>query len=209
MAAALNSALILLAVASSVIGGPLPPYNLKCQGNHIGLSVEKLQNLNKHKLFSTDNPNPTFSWTVAHTERAARQTAFQVIVATDQNLKNVIWDSGKVFSQDKTSLKYAGPPLKTAQTYFWRVMWWDHKGEVAVSEETGHFLVGVLDPKQWEEAKWIAAGDDIETAPYLHKTFQLGTTGTQNATLMVAGLGFTKYSLMVSISVPSTTHQWR
>ena len=190
MAAALNSALILLAVASSVIGGPLPPYSLKCQGNHVGLSVEKLQNLNKHKLFSTDNPNPIFSWTVAHTERAARQTAFQVIVATDQNLKNVIWDSGKVFSQDKTSLKYAGPPLKTAQTNFWRVMWWDHKGEVEVSEETGHFLVGVLDPKQWEDAKWITAGDDIKTAPYLHRDFQIG--GSQNVTLMVAGLGFHK-----------------
>ena len=69
-------------------------------------------------------------------------------------------------------------------------MWWDHKGEVAVSEETGHFLVGILDPKQWESAKWIAAGDDIKTAPYFHKT--LGDSGTQNATLMVAGLGFHK-----------------
>ena len=189
---ALDSALILLAVASYALGGPLPPYNLKCQGNLVGLSEEKLQHLNKYKLFSTDKPNPTFSWTVAHTERAARQSAFQVIVATDQNLKNIIWDSGKVLSQYQTSLRYAGPDLHTGKTYFWRVMWWDHKGEVAVSEETGHFLVGVLDPKQWEEAKWIAAGDDIKTAPYLHKTFQIGSTGTQNATLMVAGLGFNK-----------------
>ena len=104
--AALSSTLILLAVLSYVQGGPLPPYNLKCQGNHVGLSVEKLQNLNKHKLFSTDNPNPILSWTIAHTERAARHTAFKVVVAADQNLKNVIWDSGKVLSQNETSLKY-------------------------------------------------------------------------------------------------------
>ena len=195
--AALSSTLFLFATVSYVLGGPLPPYNLKCQGNHVGLSEEKLQNLNKHKLFSTDNPNPTLSWTVAHTERAARQTAFQVIVATDQNLKNIIWDSGNVLNQDETSLKYAGPPLQTGRTYFWRVMWWDHKGEVAVSEETGHFLVGVLEPEQWEDAKWIAAGDDIKTAPYIHKTFELGISGagTQNATLMVAGLGFHKLFL--------------
>ena len=190
--ATLSSVVILLAIASYAIGGPLPPYNLKCQGNHVGLSVEKLQNLNKHKLFSTDNPNPIFSWTVAHTKRAARQTAFQVIVATDQNMKNIIWNSGKVLSQYETSLKYAGPPLQTGKTYFWKVIWWDHSGDVAVSEETGHFLVGVLEPKQWEAAKWIAAGDDIKTAPYLHKTFQIGSTGQQSATLMVAGLGFHK-----------------
>ena len=190
--AALSSVLILLLVASFAFGGPLPPYNLKCQGNLVGLSEEKLQHLNKHKLFSTDKPNPIFSWTVAHTERAARQSAFQVIVATDQNLKNIIWDSGKVLSQYQTSLRYAGPDLHTGKTYFWRVMWWDHKGEVAVSEETGHFLVGVLDPKQWEEAKWIAAGDEIKTAPYLHKTFQIGASDRENATLMVAGLGFHK-----------------
>jgi hypothetical protein len=190
--APLSSTLFLLAAVSCVLGGPLPPYNLKCQGNHVGLSEEKLQNLNKHKLFSTDNPNPMFSWTVAHTERAAKQTAFQVIVATDQILKNVVWDSGKMLDHDETSLKYAGPPLQTGRTYFWRVMWWDHKGEAAVSEEMGHFLVGVLDPQQWEEAKWIAAGDDIKTAPYIHQTFNLGSTGTQNGTLMVAGLGFHK-----------------
>ena len=190
--AGLSLALILLLVASYAFGGPLPPYNLKCQGNLVGLSEEKLQHLNKHKLFSTDKPNPTFSWTVAHTERAARQSAFQVIVATDQNLKNIIWDSGKVLSQDETSLTYAGPDLRTGKTYFWGVMWWDHKGEVAVSEETGHFLVGVLDPKQWEVAKWIAAGDDIKTAPNLYKAFTINSSKVMSATLFIAGLGFSK-----------------
>ena len=190
--ATLSSLLILLAVASNAVGGPLPPYNLKCQGNHVGLSEEKLQNLDKHKLFCTDNPNPTFSWTIAHTERAAKQIAFKVIVGEDKYMKSIIWDSEKVFSQDLTSLRYAGPNLRTGKTYFWRVMWWDHKGEVAVSEETGHFLVGVLDPRDWEEAKWIAAGDEIKTAPYFHKTFRISIGGNENATLMVAGLGFHK-----------------
>ena len=190
--AALSSVLILLLVASYAFGGPLPPYNLKCQGNLVGLSEEKLQHLNKHKLFSTDKPNPTFSWTVAHTERAARQSAFQVIVTTDQNLKNFIWDSGKVLNQYQTSLRYAGPNLRTGKTYFWGVMWWDHKGEVAVSEETGHFLVGVLDPKDWEEAKWIAAGDEIKTAPYLYKTFSIKSSQVTNATLFLSGLGYSK-----------------
>ena len=173
----MQSALLLfLTLTSYARGGPLPPYHLKCEGNHVGLTAQRLQHLDKYKLFFTDNPNPLLSWTVAHTERAARQSAFQVIVATDQNLKNIIWDSGKVLSQDETSLTYAGPDLRTGKTYFWGVMWWDRKGEVAVSEETGHFLVGVLDPRDWEAAKWIAAGDDIKTAPYLYKAFTINSS---------------------------------
>ena len=183
--------LILLAIASYAVGGPLPPYNLKCQGIPVGLSVERLQRLDKHRLVGIDNPNPTFSWTVAHTERAGRQLAFRVIVAEDKNLRSIWWDSDKVCGSDKTTLRYDGPELHTAHTYFWKAMWWDHEGEMAVSEETGHFVMAALDLKQWENAKWIAADDSIKSAPLIHKTLQL-SEGPQNATLYVAGLGFKK-----------------
>ena len=187
-----STLLVLLALIFYSRGEPLPPYHLKCEGNHVGLTAQRLQQLDKHKIFFTDSPNPLLSWTVAHTERAARQTAFQVIVAEDKNLKNIIWDSGKVLSQDETSLTYIGPPLQTGRTYFWQVMWWDHKGEVAVSEEMGHFLAAVLDPKDWDTAKWIAAGDEIKTAPYLRKKFTINSSKVVSATLFVAGLGFSK-----------------
>lgn len=108
MAAQQSTLLLLLAPVFYSRGGPLPPYHLKCEGNHVGLTAQRLRQLDKHKVFFTDSPNPLLSWTVAHTERAARQIALQVIVAADQNLKNVIWDSGKVLSQDETSLKWMG-----------------------------------------------------------------------------------------------------
>ena len=193
--AAISSAcvLFLFAFFSCAVGGPLPPYNLKCQDVAVGLSAGQLQQLHRHKLVATDTSQPVLSWTVAHSERAARQTAFRVIVAEDKHVKRIFWDSGKVISSEKTSLSYAGPSLTTGKTYFWRVMWWDHKGEMAVSEETGHFLVAAYDPKQWENAKWIAAGDDIKTAPYFHKTLvNIGNGGEQNTTLNVVGLGYHK-----------------
>ena len=163
-------------LVSCSVGGPLPPYYLKCDGNHVGLTAQRLQQLDKHKVFFTDSPNPLLSWTVAHTERTVKQSAFKVIVATDQNLKTIIWDSGKIFSQYEASLTYAGPPLRIGKTYFWRVMWWDHKGDVALSEEMGHFLPAVLDPKDWDTAKWIAAGNEIKTAPYLYKIFKINSS---------------------------------
>ena len=111
--------LVLLALVFYAQGVPLPPYNLKCEGNRVGLSAERLQHLHKHHLFATDSPNPMLSWTVTHTERAARQRGFQVIVAEDKFLNNIIWDSGKILSEDRSNIKYAGPPLRTAKTYFW------------------------------------------------------------------------------------------
>ena len=190
--ASASAVLILLTLASYAIGVPLPPYNLKCDGASVGLSAERLQHLYKHKLVSIDHANPVLSWTVSHTERAARQSAFQVVVASDKDLKNIVWDTGKILNSEKTSLRYAGPSLRAYTTYFWRVLWWDHKGAMAVSEEIGHFLVSVLNAKDWQEAKWIAAGDDIKTAPYFHKTFTISPQSAQNATLMVTGLGFQK-----------------
>ena len=175
-----------------VLGGPLPPFNLKCENNHVGLSAERLQQLDKHMLLGIDNPNPVLSWTITHTERAASQSAFQVIVYEDKKLSTVFWNSGKFFSKDKTSLKYHGPTPHTAKTYFWQVLWWDHKGEVAVSEETGHFLVAILDPSEWDGAKWIAAGDEISTAPYLYKTFTINSSNVTSAALYISGLGFSK-----------------
>ena len=192
MASNMNGTAIFLLILAFAQGSPLPPYNLKCEGNPVGLRAERLQRLHTHRLLGTEKQNPLLSWTVAHTERAARQSAFRVIVAEDTRLKNVIWDSGKLLSSDETSLKYNGPPLRTAKTYFWRVMWWDHKGNVAVSEEMGHFLAAVLDPKDWDAAKWIAAGDEIKTAPYLYKTFTIKSSQVTNATLFLSGLGYSQ-----------------
>ena len=184
--------LLFVILVSFARGRPLPPYHLKCDGNHVGLSSARLQSLDDYKLFATDNHNPILSWTVAHTERAARQSAFRVVVAKDRNLNATLWDSRKILNMNKTSLAYAGPNLTTAKTYFWKVMWWDHNGEVAVSEETGHFQAAVMDPKIWNNAKWIAGDENIKSAPYIHKTFKINSSQVVNATLFVAGLGFIK-----------------
>ncbi len=148
--------------------------------------------LDKHMLLGIDSPNPVLSWTISHTERAASQSAFQVIVYEDRKLATVFWKSSKIYNKAKTSLKYDGPTLCTAKTYFWQVLWWDHKGEVAVSEETGHFLVAILDPSDWDGAEWIAAGVGINTAPYLHKTFAIDSSNITSAALYISGLGFSK-----------------
>ena len=139
-----------------------------------------------------DNPNPLLSWSIAHSERASRQSAFQVILAEDKYLKNIYWDTGKLLDSHRSSIKYAGPQIRTGKIYFWKVKWWDHKNKSSMSEETGHFITGVLDVRDWGNSKWIAAGDDIKTAPYIHKTVSIDAEGDESATMFVAGLGFSK-----------------
>ena len=192
MAARLLFLSLILAIVSRARGGPLPPYHLKCDGNLVGLSTERVQQLDGYNLFFTDSHNPMLSWTVAHTERAARQSAFRVTIAEDRHLNITVWDSGKIVSCNKTSLRYAGPNLRTGKTYFWKVTWWDDKGEAAVSEETGHFLAAVLNPKDWDSAKWIAADESIKYAPYLHKNLTINSSLVVSATIFVSGLGFSK-----------------
>ena len=88
-----------------------------------------------------------------------------------------LWDTGKVLSHD-TSIQYAGPQLHRGHSYYWKVRWWGHKGEMAESEEVGHFMMGILDPSDWTPVKWLAAPEDIRTAaPILQRTSKLSPIG--------------------------------
>ena len=85
-----------LATVLAAAGKPLPPFNLKCEHNLVDFSPLQLQEISKQPLFATDSPNPRFSWSVAHTGRAAYQSAFQVRVAQYGNFTALVWDSGVV-----------------------------------------------------------------------------------------------------------------
>lgn len=148
--------------------------------------------LKKQLLFSTDVLHPSFSWSVAHTGRGAVVRASRVVVASDQSLSHVIWDSGAV-EGEATNTLYAGPPLESGRLYFWKVAWRDGRGQWSEwSEETGHFLTGMLHPESWNDAKWISAPSSVAHAPRLTKRFPLEGSTVGLAVLYVSGLGFSK-----------------
>ena len=167
---------------------PLPPFNLLCEKNLVGLSSEQ-------SLFVTDNPSPRLSWTVAHSGRRVQQKAFRVRVGRDRKLSHILWDSGTISSQEN-SVKYVGPPLESGALYYWKVRWWDHEWKSAESEETGHFMMGILDPKLWENSKWIAPPYNVINAPVFYQTLAVGPgKDITQATLFISGLGFFKVSV--------------
>lgn len=172
-------------------GRPLPPFRLKCEGNPVGLAQQDLRNLDRLGLFATDRASPLFSWTVAHTERGARQKAFQLVVASDDRMAQPVWDSG-VMVTESTSLRYAGPPLRSGNLYFWTVQWWDHKMRAARSREVGHFMTGILDPKDWSAAQWIAAPSTVSTLPRIFKSITVPAKPIAQAVLFASGLGYSR-----------------
>ena len=88
--------------------------------------------------------------------------------------------------------RYAGPPLQSGRLYFWKVRWWDHEGNSAESTKTGHFMTGVMDPKNWNSAQWITSPSSITHAPLIFRKIQLDHTSVSHATLFISGLGFFK-----------------
>ena len=130
------------------------------------LRVERLVN-----PLGLDVQRPRFSWIVTSPARGTQQTAYQILVATNERQldKPDIWDSGKVPSQDNAFIPYQGPALLPLTRYFVMVRVWDDKANVAATRpgffETG-FLTGK--PSDWK-AQWIGLrpANDDERRPFV------------------------------------------
>lgn len=193
MAAACFAVFLLVVLQVAVgEGRPHRPFHLQCENNHVGLSQEQLTKLSRQLLFATDKASPLLSWSVSHSLRGALLTASRVLVATDSSLNTLFWDTGTILG-NSTSMKYAGPALSSGRLYFWKVSWRDGEGRWSKwSEETGHFLTGVLQADDWNSSKWIAAPKTITTAPIFLNTFQVDSSQLASAVLFISGLGFFK-----------------
>ncbi|MBV8115281.1 MAG: family 78 glycoside hydrolase catalytic domain, partial [Silvibacterium sp.] len=129
------------------------PINLKCDAltTPIGL----------------DTPQPQLSWQLQDDRFGAKQTAYQIEVATTSDLlltdKADVWDSGRVTSDKSIGVAYAGPSLKAEQRYFWRVKVWDKDGNPYPASDVTWWETGLMQPAEWR-ARWIGFEEPEETA---------------------------------------------
>ncbi len=144
-----------------------------------------------------DTPQPRFSWKIISGEREVHQTNYQVIVA--ESLKEVeketgtIWDSGEVSGDRTVNLEYAGAPLQSNTTYYWRVKAWLND-ETSVWCEPAFFHTGIFDKTDWQ-AQWITTSDEIvHQSPLLRKQFQIEKE-VEKAFVYVTAAGFYEFYL--------------
>ena len=129
-------------------GPGLTPVQLRCEYlvNPVGL----------------DELQPRLSWAVESDQRGQKQTAYRILVASDEarlrNDRSDLWDSGKVASNETTGIVYGGKALNSRQRCFWKVKVWDKDGKVSAWSEPAMWSMGLLKPKDWT-AQYISFRD--------------------------------------------------
>jgi alpha-L-rhamnosidase len=124
-----------------------------------------------------DTAHPRLAWRLEASERGARQTAYQVLVASDParlaDDSGDLWDSGRVESAASIHREYAGLPLRSSQRCHWKVRVWDQHGQPTDWSAPAWWEMGLLDPADWQAA-WITPdAPDQAACPLLRGAFEV------------------------------------
>jgi alpha-L-rhamnosidase len=105
-----------------------------------------------------DDPAPRFSWQLRDPAHGARQTAYEIRVASRAELlasgKANVWESGRITSAQSLNVRYAGPALLPSTRYFWRVRVWDAAGKPYAESAASWWETGLLRQENWR-GQWI------------------------------------------------------
>jgi alpha-L-rhamnosidase len=125
-----------------------------------------------------DAKTPRFSWQLTSDKNDVTQTAYEIRVGLDAAnfSKNLVWQSGKVQSDQSILIPYGGQQLKSKEKYFWQVRVTDNQKNTSPWSEIHSFEMGLLSPSEWS-AKWIQSGMADDTVngpvPMFRKTISL------------------------------------
>ena len=152
----------------------------------------------KSNPIGLENSKPEFSWKINSTENNVMQTAYLIRVAKNEKFSSsdIIWQSGKIASDESILQQYKGPDLKSGQRYFWQVKIWDNKGKESKWSNVAFWEMGLLSKADWK-AKWIEMGGDTlrySPSPHFRKEFTLSKT-IANARIYVTSHGFYELQL--------------
>lgn len=111
--------------------------------------------------------HPRLFWQLESSERGARQTAYQVLVASRAGLldrnEGDLWDSGKVKSDQSVFVPYVGKPLAIRERCFWKVRVWNQEGKPSAWSAPAFWSMGLLADSDWC-GRWIAS--DLQLMDY-------------------------------------------
>jgi alpha-L-rhamnosidase len=142
------------------------------------LQVVKLRCEYQLNPLGIDVPNPRLSWQIQSAARNVMQSAYRIQVSIqDDDFVNIVWDSGKVVSEQSLHVPYDGELLQVKTRYYFRVKIWAQSEIESAWSEPAFWEMGLVTKDNWV-AQWITpaiAGDDIETeaCPLLRTEFKL------------------------------------
>jgi len=174
---------------------------ISCKGEKRQIEITNLKIESKTNPLGIDIEKPRFSWIMESAERGAKQTAYQILVASSSDKLAVgtadVWDSKKTASDKSIQIYYEGKPLESNHKYFWKVIVWDDNDD-AHESVMAFWTSGLFNESDWK-AKWIgldkAVGSDkpdaakrVLSARRLRQEFKLSKK-IKSATAFISGLG--------------------
>ncbi|MXN90828.1 family 78 glycoside hydrolase catalytic domain [Flavobacterium sp. Sd200] len=143
---------------------------------------------------------PFFGWYVQDVDANEIQSAYQVVVASSENLltpeKADLWDSKKVNSRQQNYVYFGGKALAPATRYYWKVRTWDKDGNVSPWSAASYFDTGLFTAKDWNGAVWIKRDTkDANDYTYYRKTIKAGAKPVKRATVYLTA--FHNYELFI------------
>ena len=137
-------ALIVLAAASMTSAMALTVDNLRVQTMRCPSGI--------------DQQDPWFSWQLQSAERGIVQESYRLVITSDADGADVVFDSGTVPSRQSVGVVARGATLQPATRYYWHVTVADNHGSEATSTETAFFDTGLMS-SGWGGAQWIRASN--------------------------------------------------
>ena len=143
-----------------------------------------------------DELRPRLSWWVVDERPAEIQTAYHILASSDRDKLQAndadLWDSGKVESGQVHGIEYAGVPLGSSMSVWWKVRTFDSDGLPSRWSDAALFETGLIDDKDWR-AVWVGTpllGSRASGAPVplLRRAFEVRAE-VRSARLYVTALG--------------------
>jgi len=170
----MNPQILYRTALSLLLAGVWQAAALGQQSSPVALRIEPRTEY-LHNPLGLDSRQPRFTWRMEGGVTGLQQRNYRIVVGRDSNdLKagrRLIW-SNETSSSSQQAI-YAGPPLTSFTTYYWRVSVIDgagiiHQGPLAC------FETGMMEASDWKGA-WISdeGSVDLRPAPYFRKTFVL------------------------------------
>jgi alpha-L-rhamnosidase len=126
-----------------------------------------------------DDRQPRLSWILESGQRGQRQTGYQILVASSEELlerdQGDLWDSGQIPSDQTSQVCYSGKPLLSRMRCCWKVRAWDKDGKVSDWSTPAYWTVGLLESEDWQ-ARWIGLEAEPE-AEYTKPVEPVDLTG--------------------------------
>lgn len=122
-----------------------------------------------HNPQAIDLQSPAFSWMMNDSDRGEIQSAWQVVVTSQDS---VVWDSGKINSANSSSVPYNGPALSPAKRYEWKVKLWDKDGNDSPFSAKASFITGLKKSDWTASFIWDGTSNENNFA-YFRKGFAL------------------------------------